>query len=63
FTQPDAWPNDAGPSSVDPGQFRALLSRYYALHGWSDQGIPTRQTLQGYGLNSVADELQRLGKI
>jgi len=63
FTQPDAWPNDAGPSVIDPGEFRALLSRYYALHGWSDQGIPTKATLDQYGLGYVANELQRLGKI
>jgi aldehyde:ferredoxin oxidoreductase len=30
--------------------FDEMLARYYALRGWDADGIPTRETLQGLGL-------------
>ena len=63
FTQPDTWPDDTGPAVIDPPQFQQLLTRYYLLHGWNEQGIPTKETLENYGLNSVASKLQQLGKL
>lgn len=36
-----------------------LLTRYYGIRGWdSETGIPTRQTLERFGLKYVADELE-----
>lgn len=62
--QPDAWPDDTGPQTLDPAQFRALLDRYYALRGWDKTtGWPTRAKLEELGLKDVADELERLGKL
>lgn len=39
-----------------------LLDQYYALHGWNENGIPERKTLEKLGLTYVAEELDRLGK-
>ena len=38
-----------------------LLSKYYAFKGWNEQGIPTRETLEGLDLGYVADELEEIG--
>jgi aldehyde:ferredoxin oxidoreductase len=36
-----------------------LLTWYYAARGWDQNGIPTRETLQRFGLPEVAEELER----
>ncbi len=62
--QPDAWPDEAPPSNLEPDKFRALLDRYYALHGWDKQtGRPTKAKLEEVGLKDVAAELEKLGKL
>jgi aldehyde:ferredoxin oxidoreductase len=39
-----------------------MLDSYYTLQGWEvTTGRPTRPVLEGYGLNSWADELEQLG--
>ena len=43
--QPDNWPTDNGPQTLDPVQFRALLDRFYAVRGWDKEGRPTRAKL------------------
>lgn len=49
---------------LDLDGYDRMLSRYYALHGWNpDTGYPTRSTLEGLGLASVADDLERIGKL
>jgi aldehyde:ferredoxin oxidoreductase len=64
FTQPDAWPDEPAPSSIEPDKFRALLDRYYVLHGWDkNTGWPTRAHLEEIGLKDVADELASHGKL
>ena len=44
-------------------KIEGLKSKYYALRGWDiETGIPTRETLEGFNLKDVADEL-KLGKL
>lgn len=40
--------------------FQATIADYYAERGWVE-GVPTRQTLETYGLKDVADELESKG--
>jgi len=42
----------------------SMLDKYYELRGWDKEtGIPTRAKLETIGLKTVADELERLGKL
>ena len=44
---------------IDKEKFPKMLEEYYALRGWHrDTGIPSRQTLEEYGLQDVADDLE-----
>ncbi len=36
---------------VEPEEFQAMLDRYYALHGWDSEGIPTEKTLRRLGID------------
>lgn len=38
-------------------EFDEQLDRYYQLHGWDMNGVPTRKQLEDIGLKDVADEL------
>jgi aldehyde:ferredoxin oxidoreductase len=41
-----------------------MLDEYYELHGWDRAtGWPKKETLENLGLNSIAEELSRLGKM
>lgn len=40
---------------------QALLSMYYKFKGWNEEGIPTRETLEGLDLGWVADDLEARG--
>ncbi len=40
-----------------PEELQSMLSQYYALRGWTAQGVPTRERLEQLGLASVAEEL------
>jgi aldehyde:ferredoxin oxidoreductase len=40
--------------------YEKLLSLYYELRGWDENGIPRKSTLQRLGLNYVAEELNRI---
>ena len=51
-------------SVLESSQFEKMKDRYYALRGWDiATGIPTRETLEQYGLGYVALELEKLGKL
>jgi aldehyde:ferredoxin oxidoreductase len=42
----------------------SMLDNFYELRGWDKKtGIPTRAKLERIGLKSVADELEKLGKL
>ena len=49
---------------MDADKFNQMLDEYYDLHGW-DKGTsyPKRRTLAGLGLESVADDLERINKL
>jgi len=51
---------------LDRDKFEEFKTRFYRLQGWEERsGFPKRSTLQGLGLDRVADELeehQKLGK-
>jgi len=40
-----------------------MLDEYYELRGWNENGIPTEAKLRELGLERVAEDLKRLGKI
>ena len=44
--------------TLDPDMFNKWIDRYYELKGWNSQGIPTKQTLQGLGLDYVWQDLE-----
>jgi len=51
-------------AKLDSARFEKMKDRYYELRGWDIKtGIPTRETLEKFGLGYVADDLERLGKL
>lgn len=38
-----------------------FLSYYYYYRGWSQDGIPTKETLERFGLDYVKDEFEKMG--
>jgi len=49
---------------MDEEEYNRMLDEYYDLHGWdSETSFPTRKTLVDLGLEKVADDLERLGKL
>jgi len=58
-TLPPRLLEDPAPSGVAKGrvaELSVMLPEYYALRGWSPEGVPTNETLQRLGLSS--DSLQ-----
>jgi aldehyde:ferredoxin oxidoreductase len=50
--------------SIDKGKFEEFKSRFYHLEGWDpDTGYPSRGTLRSLNLGTVADELEKNGKL
>ena len=48
----------------DLEKYNGMLDEYYDLHGWdSKTSFPTRKTLVGLGLEAVADDLKKIGKL
>jgi aldehyde:ferredoxin oxidoreductase len=48
-------PIPEGPSKgevVCREEFSRMLDDYYTLHGWDEEGIPTRRTLRRLGLSN-----------
>jgi aldehyde:ferredoxin oxidoreductase len=60
-------PIPAGPLAgwkMDEAKFNRMLDEYYERHGWDRQtGFPTRESLTALGLASVADDLEKIGKL
>ena len=47
-------------TAMDRSKFEAMKDRYYQLRGWDlTTGVPTRATLESFGLKDVADELEQ----
>ena len=49
-------------AAIDRKSFEEIKDRYYKLRSWDPAtGVPTRATLESFGLKDVADELEREG--
>ena len=49
---------------LDAQKYNRMLDEYYEQHGWdTETSYPKRQTLVDLGLGSVADDLERIGKL
>jgi aldehyde:ferredoxin oxidoreductase len=49
---------------LDRDKFEAFKTRFYELQGWDTAtGYPTRSGLESLGLDYVADELEKKGKL
>jgi aldehyde:ferredoxin oxidoreductase len=50
--------------TLDKARFEEWKTKYYTLEGWDPAtGWPTRQTLASLGMDSVADEMEKKGKL
>ena len=45
---------------IDPEKWEIMLDDYYRLRGWNSNGVPGKKKLAELGLESVADELEKL---
>jgi aldehyde:ferredoxin oxidoreductase len=53
-----------GPSRGQTVNLEPMLNRYYEVRGWDTQtGFPTGKTLYRLGLDDVADDLERMGRL
>lgn len=49
---------------IDETKYDRMLDEYYDLHGWNKKtSFPYRNTLEELGLDYVADDLERIGKL
>jgi aldehyde:ferredoxin oxidoreductase len=46
---------------LDRERYERLLSAYYELHGWDENGIPTESRLKKLGLGDLIEPLKRAG--
>jgi aldehyde:ferredoxin oxidoreductase len=44
---------------LDKGKFNVMLDEYYALRGWDDNGVPTKETFEKFGLQSEGQALTK----
>jgi aldehyde:ferredoxin oxidoreductase len=50
--------------AFDMKKFNKMLDEYYDLHGWDTKtSFPKRKTLVSLGLESVAEDLEKIGKL
>ena len=49
-------------SSLDKSKYEQMLSWYYELRGWDENGVPDMETLEKLGLEDVAEELRQNGR-
>ena len=60
-------PLEEGPHKgwmLKSSEFEKMKSKYYTLRGWDiDTGIPTRETLEQTGLEDIAQDLEKRGKL
>ena len=49
---------------IDEAQYNRMLDEYYELHGWNrETSFPTRKALVDLGLQDVAQDLEKIGKL
>lgn len=44
---------------IDLDKYQIILDEYYKLRGWTEDGVPKRETLANLGLEDVADKLEQ----
>ncbi len=55
---------DVSHRHLDRAGFEEFKTRFYRLQGWdTSSGYPTRATLASLGMDYVADELEKNGKL
>jgi aldehyde:ferredoxin oxidoreductase len=57
FFKPLAGTGPTAGVMIDKGEFEAALDGYYKLAGWTNDGIPTRETLKKLDIEWAADYL------
>ena len=66
-TMPDRMADEPLPSGKTEGKavrredFEKMLTEYYELWGWDQDGKPTKETLQKCGLDDIIGRLPYLG--
>ena len=59
--EPDMKPFEPGTTKMDRNDWEKSLDMFYDAMGWNrETGIPTRQTLEKFGLSDMADELEEM---
>jgi len=48
---------------LDKEKYNVLLREYYKLRGWSEEGIPKKETLKELSLEFVIPELEKIAKL
>jgi aldehyde:ferredoxin oxidoreductase len=49
---------------MDENKYNTMLDDYHDLHGWDrETSFPKRETLANLGLEYVADDLDKIGKL
>lgn len=62
--EPDFQPFEEGTVKLDREDWEKSLDMFYEAMGWDKEtGIPTRETLEKFGLADAADKLEELGLI
>ncbi|MFW9830608.1 MAG: aldehyde ferredoxin oxidoreductase family protein [Candidatus Thorarchaeota archaeon] len=56
-------PIPEGPAKGQVCNLDPMLDEYYSVRNWTQDGLPTRSELRRLGLDDVADELAKLGKV
>jgi len=60
YKMPGTWPEDR----LDAPSLEGMKDDYYAAMAWDkESGVPTRETLESFGLHDVAESLEKLGKL
>lgn len=60
-TEPDVPVFTEGTIKMDREDWQNALSMFYQEFGWDENGAPTRETLEKFGLKDVADDLEASG--
>jgi aldehyde:ferredoxin oxidoreductase len=56
-------PIPEGPAKGQVCNLDPMLDEYYEVRNWTKEGLPKRSELMRLGLNDVADELAKMGKL
>ncbi|WP_290810728.1 aldehyde ferredoxin oxidoreductase family protein [Halovivax sp.] len=54
FTRPLESGGPADGNAIDDAQFETMLDDYYEARGWTDEGVPTAETLERLEIDSLA---------